>query len=101
MKLNSSSKLLRIKALMFLSFSLLIAFSAHWLMSQYERERTHLQKDLGKLFESVQQDISDSLLWTNVAEPTIKADSSSMPGQGYEAIMEYRDKQLRAQGAYR
>jgi signal transduction histidine kinase len=93
-------KLQRIRLLMFLSFSLLIAFSAHWLISQYDREKNHLQKDLTKLFSNVQEDISDSLLWMKVVGPTVHTrDSCVEPGAGYNGIMAYRDSEISAQGA--
>lgn len=84
MKVRKTQKLDRIKALMFVSFTLLLAFSAHWLISQYERERTHLQKDLTKLFNNVQDDISDSLLLLEVVKPIINLDTTAH--NGYEGI---------------
>ena len=98
MNAKGSSKLVRTRLLMFLGFSLLIGFSAHWLVSQYEREKDHLQKDLTKLFGNVQEDISDSLLWLNVVEPTIKeAPDCCEPGNGYDGIMEYRGNDINKQ----
>lgn len=71
MNTRKTSRLPRIKALMLLSFTLLIAFSAHWLVSQYNNEKNQLQKDLSKLFINVQEGISDSLLWINVVNPVL------------------------------
>lgn len=70
---GKTSRLPRIKALMLLSFTLLIAFSAHWLVAQYNNEKHQLQKDLSALFINVQEDISDSLLWANVVNPVLAA----------------------------
>ncbi|MBL7717893.1 MAG: HAMP domain-containing histidine kinase [Flavipsychrobacter sp.] len=79
------AKLSRIQALMALSFTLLLALCGHWLMSQYEREKNHLQQDITRLFSTVQDDISDSLLLHAVVQPaapetTTPADSThSLP----------------------
>lgn len=76
MNSRKTFKFTRIKGLMVLSFTLLVAFSAHWLFSQYNNEKNQLQKDLTRLFTSTQDDISDSLLWINVVDPVIQKNNS-------------------------
>lgn len=98
MNSRKTFKLTRIKGLMILSFTLLIAFSAQWLYSQYNNEKNQLQKDLTRLFTRTQDDISDSLIWLNVVDPVLqvphtKSGECDMYG-GYEGIMRYRDQTL-------
>jgi signal transduction histidine kinase len=95
MKSRKTFKLTRIRALMILSFTLLIAFSGHWLYSQYNNEKNQLQKDLTRLFTNTQDDISDSLLWIKVVDPVLQKHAKSCEGDmygGYEGIMKYRDE---------
>ncbi len=56
---------------MVLSYVLLIAFTVQWLQSQYRSERDQLSKDIARLFTSVQEQISDSLLLHSVVQPII------------------------------
>ena len=65
-------KLKRIRLLMIASYALLIAFAAQWLYTQYEKEENGLQKELSKLFDNVQQGITDSLLLVSIVDPGIK-----------------------------
>ncbi|RYZ32802.1 MAG: HAMP domain-containing histidine kinase, partial [Sphingobacteriales bacterium] len=65
-------KLKRIKVLMLASYVLLVAFAAQWLYSQYEKEENGLQKELGKLFDNVQQGITDSLLLVSIVDPGLR-----------------------------
>jgi hypothetical protein len=65
-------KLKRIRLLMIASYALLIAFAVQWLYTQYEKEENGLQKELAKLFDNVQQGITDSLLLVSIVDPGIK-----------------------------
>lgn len=58
-----------IKGLMLFSQVLLLAFTAHWLMSQYNEQQEQLKKNITKVFTDVQQKITDSLLLTHVIDP--------------------------------
>jgi K+-sensing histidine kinase KdpD len=99
MKSAPSQKLRNIRILMILSFSLLVAFSAHWLSSQYDREKNQLQKDLTKLFNNVQEDISDSLLWLNVVQPVLHAPvCEDSTRRSYEEFATFRQGQVNEQG---
>lgn len=66
------NKLKRVRLLIAASYILLVGFAAQWLYVQYEREETNLQKELSKLFDHVQQGITDSLLLVSVIEPGMK-----------------------------
>ncbi|MFA6057763.1 MAG: HAMP domain-containing sensor histidine kinase [Taibaiella sp.] len=65
-------KLRRIRLLMIASYALLMAFAVQWLYTQYEKEENGLQKELSKLFDNVQQGITDSLLLVSIVDPGIK-----------------------------
>jgi hypothetical protein len=69
---SGKSKLKRIRLLMIASYALLIAFAVQWLYTQYEKEENGLQKELSKLFDNVQQGITDSLLLVSIVDPGIK-----------------------------
>lgn len=71
MSANKGYKITRIKSLMLLSYTMLIAFAGHWLYTQYVNEKNQLQKDIAKLFTNVQEQISDSLLWEKVVNPSL------------------------------
>lgn len=57
---------------MIASYALLMVFAAQWLFTQYEKEENGLQKELSKLFDHVQQGITDSLLLVSIVDPGIK-----------------------------
>jgi signal transduction histidine kinase len=65
---------------MTLSYVLLLAFAGQWLYSQYEKEELHLQKELSKLFENVQQGITDSLLLVSIIDPVLDGKKESSVG---------------------
>lgn len=65
-------KLKRIRLLMIASYALLIGFAVQWLYTQYEKEENGLQKELSKLFDHVQQGITDSLLLVSIVDPGIQ-----------------------------
>ncbi len=65
-------KLGRTRLVMVFSYLLLMGFAVQWLYTQYEKEENNLQKELSKLFEHVQQGITDSLLLVSVVDPGIK-----------------------------
>lgn len=65
-------KLRRIRLLIVASYILLVAFAGQWLYAQYEREENGLQKELSKLFDHVQQGITDSLLLVSIVDPGFK-----------------------------
>ena len=69
MKHNGKYKLQHIKLLMIAAYVLLVAFAGQWLVTQYEKEENSLQKELSKLFDQVQQGITDSLLLVSVTDP--------------------------------
>ncbi len=48
---------------------LLTLFTAQWLMSQYSSHEEELKKNLTKIFSDVQNQVSDSLLLTQVIDP--------------------------------
>lgn len=66
------SRLGRTRLSMLLSYILLVGFACQWLMAQYEKEESNLQKELSKLFDQVQQGITDSLLLVSVIDPGIR-----------------------------
>lgn len=70
---SGQHKLKRIKLLMVASYALLIGFAFQWLYTQYEKEENRLQNELTKLFDHVQQGITDSLLLVSIVDPGIKA----------------------------
>lgn len=66
-------KLNRTRLIMAVSYLLLMGFAVQWLYTQYEKEENGLQKELSKLFDHVQQGITDSLLLVSVIDPGIRA----------------------------
>ncbi|MGN6569494.1 MAG: sensor histidine kinase [Flavipsychrobacter sp.] len=60
-----------LKSIMWLSYGLLIFFAAQWLYNQYEQHEQQLQKDVNTLFTDVQEQIADSILLNDVADPSI------------------------------
>lgn len=56
---------------MLCSQALLLVFTAQWLITQYTSEQEQLKQNLTKLFTDVQQRISDSLVLTNVIDPSL------------------------------
>lgn len=74
-------KLKRIRLLMIAAYTLLMAFAIQWLYTQYEKEENGLQKELSKLFDHVQQGITDSLLLVSVVDPGIKEMKPSLAGE--------------------
>lgn len=66
------NKLNRIKLLMAASYLLLIGFVLQWMYTQYRQEENTLQKELAKLFENVQQNITDSLLLVSLINPAFE-----------------------------
>lgn len=63
--------------LMIFSYLLLLAFTTQWLYTQYEREENHLKQELSKLFDGVQQGITDSLLLVSVIDPVLAGSKAS------------------------
>ncbi|WP_118976848.1 sensor histidine kinase [Taibaiella koreensis] len=66
---KGKNKLRRTRLIMIAGYILLVGFTAQWLYTQYEREEHNLQKELSKLFDRVQQGITDSLLLVSVIDP--------------------------------
>jgi len=60
-----------LKRIMWLSYGLLIFFAAQWLYNQYQQHEQQLQKDVNSLFTDVQEQIADSILLNDVADPAI------------------------------
>jgi signal transduction histidine kinase len=52
------------------AFILLVAFAGQWLVAQYDRDENALQKELSKLFDHVQEGITDSLLLVSITDPS-------------------------------
>ncbi len=76
-------KLGRTRLIMAISYVLLMGFAIQWLYTQYEKEENTLQKELSKLFDHVQQGITDSLLLVSVVEPGIQ---EMQAGQKADAV---------------
>lgn len=72
MNLSRKSRLGRTRLIMLFSYLLLMGFAFQWLYTQYEKEENALQRELSKLFDHVQQGITDSLLLVSVVDPGIK-----------------------------
>ncbi|WP_198666758.1 sensor histidine kinase [Taibaiella helva] len=69
---SGTYKLRRTRVLMAIGYLLLMGFAIQWLYTQYEKEENGLQKELSKLFDNVQQGITDSLLLVSVVDPQIR-----------------------------
>ena len=70
MKANPNRyKLRNIRLLMLAAYALLVIFAGQWLITQYDKDENALQKELSKLFEHVQEGITDSLLLVSVTDP--------------------------------
>ena len=70
MKANSNKYNLRnIRLLMVAAYTLLVIFAGQWLMTQYDKDENALQKELSKLFDLVQEGITDSLLLVSITDP--------------------------------
>lgn len=65
-------RLNRLKILMISSYSLLLICSCLWLSVQFRSEQLQLGRDLAKLFNNVQEQISDSLMMVHVVTPAIQ-----------------------------
>lgn len=74
-------KLRRAKWLMIAGYLLLVVFAGQWLYTQYEKEEHLLQKELSKLFDHVQQGITDSLLLVSIIDPGIDQITAETPGK--------------------
>jgi len=74
-------KLRRVKLLMTASYALLLVFGGLWLRTQYRQEENSLQKELMKLFDHVQQGISDSLILVSVTDPAMKLTGAVVEGK--------------------
>jgi len=68
-----------VKLLMAFSYLLIISCSALWLQSQFRNEKEELGKDITKLFTTVQERITDSLLLTNYTSQDLKQPCASCP----------------------
>src|ERR1035437_1824296 len=68
MPATKKNKLKWIKGLMLLSQAILLLFTIQWLISQYNEQQAQLKKNLTELFADVQQNISDSLIYTHLAD---------------------------------
>ena len=66
---NRKYKLKHIRLLMIAGYLLLVIFSSQWLMTQYDKDENSLQKELSKLFDHVQEGITDSLLLVSITDP--------------------------------
>ncbi|KAA5534985.1 HAMP domain-containing histidine kinase [Taibaiella lutea] len=62
-------KLKHIRLLMVAGYLLLVIFAGQWLMTQYDKDENSLQKELSKLFDHVQEGITDSLLLVSITDP--------------------------------
>ena len=67
----------RIKGLMVVCQVLLTLFTAQWLFSQYHSNEEELKKNLTKIFTDVQNQVSDSLLLTQVIDPVPAGNESN------------------------
>lgn len=54
---------------MIAGYLLLVVFSGQWLITQYDKDENSLQKELSKLFDHVQEGITDSLLLVSITDP--------------------------------
>lgn len=68
---TKKTRLQWIKGLMLFSQALLLLFTVQWLESQYNDQQARLKVDLTRLFTNVQQRITDSILLTNVIDPSL------------------------------
>jgi len=86
-----------LKSIMWLSYTLLVFFAAQWLYNQYEQHEQQLQKDVNSLFTDVQEQIADSILLNDVADPAIinKTAVESIVAAGRQRTTETTDKQAR------
>jgi len=62
-------KLKHIRLLMMAGYALLVVFAGQWLITQYDKDENSLQKELSKLFDHVQEGITDSLLLVSITDP--------------------------------
>lgn len=62
-------KLNHIRLLMIAAYVLLVVFASQWLITQYGKDENTLQKELSKLFDHVQEGITDSLLLVSIITP--------------------------------
>jgi signal transduction histidine kinase len=70
MKANPNKyKLRQIRLLMMAAYVLLVVFAGQWLITQYDKDENALQKELSKLFDHVQEGITDSLLLVSITNP--------------------------------
>jgi len=80
------NKLKWIKGLMLFSQVLLLLFTAQWLVSQYNDQRSQLKQNLTALFANVQQRISDSLYLNQVIDTSshkaIVLNTAELPSDG-------------------
>lgn len=76
MKHRKKYKLQHIRLLMMAAYLLLVVFAGQWLLAQYEKEENGLQKELSKLFDHVQEGITDSLLLVSVTDPARQPESN-------------------------
>jgi len=78
-----------IRLIMAGSYLLLIGFAVQWLYTQYRQEENNLQQELTKLFDDVQQGITDSLLLVSLIRPSVEG-----PEQKQE-VVELSDDSIR------
>lgn len=68
-----------VKLLMAASYLLILCFSVLWLQSQFRTEKEQLGKDISKLFTSVQEHITDSLLLADYTEQHLPQPCATCP----------------------
>jgi K+-sensing histidine kinase KdpD len=73
---TTAKKLFRTRSIMTMSYVLLMVFSLLWIKSQYREQEHDLQKQLAQIFESVQQDITDSLIFVTIIDPTWQVEAA-------------------------
>lgn len=74
-----------IRLLMVAGYVLLVVFAGQWLLSQYDKEENALQKEISKLFDHVQEGITDSLLLVSVTNP--EKQPLDAPAENMKAVM--------------